>query len=251
MRRMSLRRTVLNQVAWIALVVVVILLGSSLASITLGDRDSGVVRAQGTNAGATAADSTSPTAGQDPGPALSPPGVQITLVLFNDSLVSGNFAAHWSTEPVAAAGDPASGYLFVASEVPGQISVVAVVVSVGVEVIATIPVPGGPMGVAYDSIDGSIYVTDSSAGTVLGINGTNLSVDTTVHVGNSPKGIVFDSHNGDLYVANSGSNNISVINGTTNATIGTGIPAGVNGAGSPAAIAFDNGTHQVFVADPS
>jgi YVTN family beta-propeller protein len=251
MRLVSLRRVGASRISLMALAVVVVLLASSTTSLAVGHGATGTIQSRSLPSGIPTIDRNGPIPAPTSMPLLSPPTVEDTLVLFNDSLVSGNFAAHWGAEPVAAAGDPTSGYLFVAEEIPGQVSVIAVVQSVGVEVIGTISVPGGPMGIAYDSIDGSVYVTDFGAGTVLGINGTNLTVDTTIPVGSSPTGIVFDSYDGDLYVANSGSNNVTVINGTTNATIGTGIPVGVSGAGSPSAIAFDNGTHQVFVADSS
>ena len=249
MRLLNLRRVGPKWIAWMSIAIVVSLLGSSATALALGVQGTGPIQSQTLSSGALEAGRGAPSVAQQVQPPLSPPSVQDTIVLFNDSVVSGNFAAQWGSEPVTAAADPTSGYLFVADQNPTQLSVLAVVPSLGIEVVGAIPIPGEPTGLAYDSADGSIYVTDSTSGTVLGINGTNLSVDVTIPVGSAPAGIVFDSHNQDLYVANSGSNNVTVINGTTNVTIGSGIPVGVSGAGSPMAMAFDNGTHEIFVAD--
>jgi YVTN family beta-propeller protein len=249
MRLVSPRPIGLRPIAWISLFVVFVMLASSTAIFVLDPRGSAAARVPAPLSEMRATVGNAPSKVPTTRPLEGIPTVQSTLVDFNDSLVSGNFQANWSTEPIAAAGDPTDDYLFIADQYPAQISVVSVVVSVGVEVVATIPVPGVPEGVAYDPVDGSIYVTNSVADTVMGINATNLSVDTTIPVGTSPSGILYDSHDQDLYVANTGSNNVTVINGTTNLTIGPGIPVGVSGAGNPTALAFDSGTDQIFVPD--
>ncbi|MGA8542535.1 MAG: hypothetical protein WB947_03200 [Thermoplasmata archaeon] len=113
-------------------------------------------------------------------------------------------------------------------------------------VTATVPVGGGAAGVAYDSANGDVYVTDLSSDLVTVLNGATNSAIGTIPVGTDPSGVAYDSGNGDLYVTNFGSNNVSVINGATNLVVKT-IPSG---AGSePIAAAYDSGNGYLYVAN--
>src|SRR5438874_1085884 len=110
----------------------------------------------------------------------------------------------------------------------------------GGTVVATIPVGGNPAGVAYDSGNGYVYVTNPFSDIVSVINGT--TVVATVPVGYIPRGVAYDSENEYVYVADYGSNNVSVIDGTT--VVAT-VPVGT----LPGALAYDGGNGFVYVAN--
>jgi YVTN family beta-propeller protein len=75
----------------------------------------------------------------------------------------------------------------------------------------TIPVGIGPNGIAFDSANGNLYVTNSEDNTVSVISGQTNAVIGTIPVGKDPTGIAFDSANANLYVTNSEDNTVSVI----------------------------------------
>src|SRR5438034_3283338 len=102
---------------------------------------------------------------------------------------------------------------------------------------ATIPVGGNPAGVAYDSGNGYVYVTNPFSDIVSVINGT--TVVATVPVEYNPSGVAYDSGNGYVYVAND-TTYVSVINGTT--VVAT-VPVG----GEPNALAYDSENGYVYV----
>ncbi len=107
-------------------------------------------------------------------------------------------------------------------------------------VIDTIPVGNNPRGIAFNPINGNLYVTNSIFDTVSVIDGTtNTVVGSPIPVGNNPIGIAFNPDNGFLYVANADDDTVSVIDGTTNTVVGSPIPVG----DTPIGIAFnpDNG----------
>src|SRR3989442_1399481 len=110
----------------------------------------------------------------------------------------------------------------------------------GTTVVATVPVGFLAHGVAYDGGNGYVYVTDQASNTVSVVNGT--TVVTTVPIANGPAGVAYDSGNGYVYVANSYSNNVSVINGTK--VVAT-VPVG----NYPDGVAYDSGNGYVYVAN--
>src|SRR2546427_1093821 len=70
-----------------------------------------------------------------------------------------------------------------------------------------------PVGLAYDSGNGYVYVANAGSDNVSVISGT--TVVATVPVGDDPIGVAYDSGNGYVYVTNDNSNNVSVISTTT------------------------------------
>ena len=110
------------------------------------------------------------------------------------------------------------------------------------KVIGTISVKETPYGVAFDSINGDVYVADEFSDYVSVINGATNNVIDNITVGTDPAGVAFDSSNRDVYVANYGSNNTSVINGATNNVIDN-ITVGTN----PYGVAFDSINGDVYV----
>src|SRR5436190_23060219 len=90
----------------------------------------------------------------------------------------------------------------------------------GGTVVATIPVGGNPAGVAYNSGNGYVYVTNPFSDIVSVINGT--TVVATVPVGYNPSGVAYDSGNGYVYVANYGSYTSSMTDVTVVAATAVG-----------------------------
>ena len=90
-----------------------------------------------------------------------------------------------------------------------------------------IPVELGPIGVAFNSINDILYVTNLSDDNVTVIDcATNTVVGTyPIPVGNIPVGIAFNEDNGNLYVANFNGDTVSVI-----APLTTTFSEGCNGA---------------------
>jgi YVTN family beta-propeller protein len=82
-----------------------------------------------------------------------------------------------------------------------------------------------PAGIAYDSWDEDLYVTNDNVfseytnSNLTVISGATNAVVGTIPVGSSPAGIAFDPDNGDLYVADCGSNNVSVIDPSTGSQV--------------------------------
>src|SRR5207247_478202 len=106
-------------------------------------------------------------------------------------------------------------------------------------VVATVPVEYNPSGVAYDSGNGYVYVANDTS-YVSVINGT--TVVATVPVGGEPNGLAYDSENGYVYVTNSDSQTVSVISGTV--VVAT-VPVG----DGPSGVAYDSGNGYVYVSN--
>jgi YVTN family beta-propeller protein len=112
--------------------------------------------------------------------------------------------------------------------------------------VTTIPTAWGPWGVAYDSSNGDLYVTDLNSNEVSVVSPANNSVIATVPVGEGPMGLAYDSANGDIYVADGGITNVSVISGSTNVVVAT-IELHPSNCG-PTGLAYDPADDAVYVA---
>ena len=109
-------------------------------------------------------------------------------------------------------------------------------------VTVTIPVGKAPMGIAYDSAKGEIFVTNGQDNTTSVISDSTNTVVATIPVGGYPYGVAYDSAKGEIFVVNLHSNSVSVISDTTNAVVAT-IPVGQ----SPYNIAYDSAKGELFV----
>jgi YVTN family beta-propeller protein len=101
-----------------------------------------------------------------------------------------------------------------------------------------------PEGIAYDPLNGNLYVTSHNTNSVSAINASTKKVIGSANVGKYPIELTYDSLNGNVYVTNFGSNNVSVISGTTNQAIGV-IAVGTY----PIGIAFDPLNNNLYVAN--
>ena len=103
-----------------------------------------------------------------------------------------------------------------------------------------------PVGMAYDSGTGNLYLADRGNlgnvfGTVYVISGSSNTVSTSILVGRYPQQLCYDSGAHEIFVANSGGN-ISVISDSNNQVVAT-IPVGTY----PFGIVYDSKMNEVFV----
>ena len=128
----------------------------------------------------------------------------------------------------------------------------------------TVSVGNGPDGLAFDPATHTLYTSNQNANSVSVINTATCNAAHTrgcrqrVHsvslpAGASPQGIAMDTVTGTIYVANIGGNTISVINARTcNAANFSGCrqtPASIKDPGGPIALAVDQATDTVYVAN--
>ena len=96
-------------------------------------------------------------------------------------------------------------------------------------VVATVPVPRLPQGVAITPDGTRVYVASTDnifgSGTVSVINTVTNTVVATVPVGRNPRGVAITPDGTRAYVGNWGSGTVSVINIGTNTVVAT-VPAG-------------------------
>jgi len=112
-------------------------------------------------------------------------------------------------------------------------------------VVAVVKIGHSPNGVAYDSLNGDIYVANHDSNTTSVIDGRTNKVIANVTVGMYPTGIAFDSANGDVYVANYGfPGSVTVIDGSTNKVVAT-VPVGLGS--NPTGVAFDPLNGRVYI----
>ena len=128
----------------------------------------------------------------------------------------------------------------------------------------TVPVGNGPDGLAADAETRTLYTSDQNDNTVSVISTATCNARNTagcdqrvleirLPASASPQGIAFDAATGTLYVADIGDNTISVINARTCNSVqrsGCGqIPASIRDPGGPIALAVDQATDTVYVAN--
>lgn len=108
-------------------------------------------------------------------------------------------------------------------------------------VIKTIPVGGGPQGVAVDSADDSVYVTNALSDTLSVISGRTATVRATVGGLSLPLGVAVNAVDDTLYVANVDDSSVTVLSGRSLTALAT-LPIG----GMTAAVAVDQGDDTVY-----
>lgn len=101
-----------------------------------------------------------------------------------------------------------------------------------------------PMYVAFDPINGNLYVTIKNTGQIAVVNGTENRIQSHINVGGTPFGIAFDPLNKYIYVTDISSRNVSVINPQNNSVV-KNLTVGNN----PYAMAFDPQNGNMYVTD--
>jgi YVTN family beta-propeller protein len=94
-------------------------------------------------------------------------------------------------------------------------------------VVGAIPVGLNPFGIAYDSSNGDLYVSNGGGSNVTVIDAATSATVASIPVGSGLMSAAFDSSNGYVYVASSGQNATMIINPATNKVVGS-IPVGTS-----------------------
>jgi YVTN family beta-propeller protein len=173
------------------------------------------------------------------------PYVKDTLVLFNNTVVPGDFLASNEFVPVGVAYDNGRGEVFVTNTQSSDNNV-SIISDSSNKVVAAVAVGTSAESVAYDSGRGAVFIANFGSNTVSVINDTSNTVVATVPVGYGTGygggGAAYDRGTGEVFVTNTFSNNVSVISDSTN-TVVASVPVGV----SPDGVAYDGGKGEVFV----
>ena len=182
-------------------------------------------------------------------PPETPPGpeyrVTQTLVLPNDSLRSGAFAASNGLNPEALAYDSSDSELFVANTVSNSISLVSGTTGA---IVGSVAVGPEPASLAFDPAQGTVYVANGSYASVTtgqssiwAFNATTYQ-GTAIPTGAEPNAVAYDPTNEEVFVANSGANTVTVINATNDTPTATvAVPS------SAWEIAYDPWLNEVIV----
>ena len=102
-----------------------------------------------------------------------------------------------------------------------------------------------PWGVAYDSSNQYIYVSNSGTDYVSVISGTSVIANITV--GPLQSGIAYDPENNYIYVTHV--NNLTALHGEVSVISGTSVIATIGGFSAPIGIAYDSSNHYIYVAN--
>src|SRR2546423_3209341 len=117
-------------------------------------------------------------------------------------------------------------------------------------VVMTIKGFSGPLGLAYDSTNKDIYVTNYGKnfmpGKVSAIDSSTNTIIGTISVGKKPQAIAHNPGNDRIYVSNTLSEAVSVINPSRSSVIAT-IPVGNFPGNSTSGIVYDGANGQIYV----
>jgi DNA-binding beta-propeller fold protein YncE len=173
-------------------------------------------------------------------------------VIFNNSLISGNFPVPLDSVAAAASSlayDNRSGEIYVAS-FGDSIEVISETTNEVVDLFEPFDTTEYLTSIVYDYKDNEIFTQyTGSPGTVAVTSTVTNTLVTTITVGDvseyNTNGLAYDSGLGEVFASNGLSSNVSVISTTTNRLV-----ASVDLPGqTPYALTFDAGTHQVFAAN--
>ena len=171
------------------------------------------------------------------GPAV--PFVAYTLVLFNNSLIGGNFIVDAGWVPYGVAYDSGKGEIFVVYQVVSDLTVISDATNT---IMASVAGAGQASAIVYDSGKGEVFLADARSDRVFVISDATNELVASISVGQVPSGLAYDGTKGEVFVSNFQSGNVSVISDSTNAVVAT-IPVG----SGPLGAAYDSGRGDAFV----
>jgi YVTN family beta-propeller protein len=216
---------------------------------------------------------------------IQPPPAAYISIIQNSTVIAsvslGSFSDGFE------AFDPTNGYLYVPQDGAPEQGLNVVDVIDGASIIARVPVGNVSAGIAFDSVNGYVYVANEASGNVSVINGTsttgsipaagynvgfnpvngdiyltdndNLTVihgmsivasiilSTATHSSGLFEGLAFDSINGYGYVGNFAENEVSVVNGTSSTGVTISLGYSTYAFSDPVGVTFDLGTGDVYV----
>jgi len=195
---------------------------------------------------------TSPPVPSTARPAVTQWAVNHTLVIFNNSLLPGNFPV--PLDGVAGyasslAYDNRSGGIYAAS-FSDSISVISDTTNEVVDLFEPFATTQYLTSIAYDYKDNEIFTQyTGNPGTVAVTSAVTNTLVATIAVGDvteyNTNGLAYDSGLGEVFASNGFSSNVSVISTTTNKVV-----ASINLTDQiPYALGYDSGTDQVFAAN--
>jgi YVTN family beta-propeller protein len=110
--------------------------------------------------------------------------------------------------PMCLALSPDGGRLYVAEHTGNALAIVDPAKGT---VLASIPLPEGPVGVAVSPDGRKVYVACASADVVAVVNPEKRAVEKKIHVGRDPYGVALSKDGSTLYVCNRFTNDVSVV----------------------------------------
>jgi YVTN family beta-propeller protein len=113
-------------------------------------------------------------------------------------------------------------------------------------VVGTITVGVGPIGVAYDQGKNEIFVSNELSSTVSVISDSNNQVVATVNAGSGPEGLAYDSAKGEIYVADEVSGGFQVISDSNHKVVATNTMASATYWGNPTDLTYDSNKAEIF-----
>jgi YVTN family beta-propeller protein len=128
--------------------------------------------------------------------------------------------------------------------IDGNVSVVSTSSN---KVVKAFPVTRQPDGLAFDTVNGDLYISDYVWNNVSAVNTTTFKVAVgSILLGALPYNMAYDPSNGDLYVADLESDQLIEVSGSTNRLVRF-IPLGT----TPYGVAYDPITRDIYVDDYS
>ena len=157
-----------------------------------------------------------------------------TLVLWNNTLVPGNFQPLFGFGAEKVVSDPNINELFVGNG-EGDVTIVNGTTDT---LAGFLPLSGNPL--LFDPVNGQLYV--ARANYVLGVNPRTGAILGNITVGSSPDGAVLDPSNDNVYIANLDSYNVTVVNGSNDKSV-----VSILIGNSVTALAFDQANGYLYV----
>ena len=168
-----------------------------------------------------------------------------------------------SIRPTGISYDPSNGLLYVSMHNGSNLTVINPVIN---KIVNNIPIESST-DTAFDSANGSIYVTQSGKvlvektnkkGIVTGstshpvsnysiINGVDNQVVLDTSFNGCPTSVVYDSSNHLVYMALSSSNEVSIFNGENNTLTGKSLSVGTSPGVGPNSMVFDPYNGYIYV----
>lgn len=146
--------------------------------------------------------------------------------------------------PTGIALDPTTGNLYIVSS--GQSTLMVLNPSNGQVVTTLTTTFTSASDIAYNPVDGMVFVDGSAPDSVDVIDPSTNTVAHSLPVGTNPEGMVVDTSNGNVFVGNFATNNISVVDGSSYA-VTTTIP--LSTSDNPQGGCFDPTNGEVFFGD--